>query len=445
MVFAGGILTNTNQSIHFLRNPARDASFGIDAVYTNPAGLSFLPKDGFFFSINNQSAFQTRTITSTFAPFAGYGGNITKTYEGTTSAPIIPSIQAAYKTGDWVLSGSIAVTGGGGKATFNKGLPSFESTVAIVPAVLNQYNPALGGYSLSSYMEGASIIYGAQLGGTYSISEHFSAYAGFRLNIVSNSYVGYLRDIKIGVAGNLTPAENVVAMSPAFGAFAPLVSAKELECDQTGWGVTPIIGADFKWNNLNIGAKYELNSHLNVENKTPINTTGVADYDGGVNTPHDIPSLLTIGAQYKIIEPLTVSVGYHHFFDSNAKMANDKQKFINGGVNEFLGGVEYQINRLFLVSCGGQITRTGATDNYQTDLSFSLNSYSLGFGGAINISENVRINIAYFFTNYEDWTKSSTDYGKISALTGGKIPATAGTDILGRTNKAFGVGVDFRF
>jgi len=31
-VTAGGILTNTNQSIDFLRNPARDASIGIDGV-----------------------------------------------------------------------------------------------------------------------------------------------------------------------------------------------------------------------------------------------------------------------------------------------------------------------------------------------------------------------------------------------------------------------------
>ena len=33
-VMAGGILTNTNQSIDFLRNPARDAAIGIDGVYS---------------------------------------------------------------------------------------------------------------------------------------------------------------------------------------------------------------------------------------------------------------------------------------------------------------------------------------------------------------------------------------------------------------------------
>lgn len=55
--FAGGLLTNTNQNIAFLRNPARDASIEIDAVYSNPAGLAFLAKDGFHISLNGQSAF----------------------------------------------------------------------------------------------------------------------------------------------------------------------------------------------------------------------------------------------------------------------------------------------------------------------------------------------------------------------------------------------------
>ena len=41
-IYAGGILTNTNQNIAFLRNPARDAAIGIDGVYTNPAGVVFL-------------------------------------------------------------------------------------------------------------------------------------------------------------------------------------------------------------------------------------------------------------------------------------------------------------------------------------------------------------------------------------------------------------------
>jgi long-chain fatty acid transport protein len=458
--WAGGLLTNTNQHVAFLRNPARDASIEIDAAYTNPAGLAFLPGEGFFFSINNQSAFQTRTITSTFAPFAGFGGNATKTFEGKASAAIIPSVQAAYKTGDWVISGNIAVTGGGGKATFNRGLPSFEAPISLIPAGINQLGLALGGlmpgatltanqYSVDAYMEGSSIIYGAQLGGTYAITDKFSAYGGFRMNFVKNAYIGHLWDIQSNPQSN-NQALGTGAMIPVSNYFAGLAqfpglpdayknqllglsastANKNLDCSQSGWGVTPVIGFDFKHDKLNIGAKYEFNTHLNVENQTKEDDTGL--FKDGVNTPHDIPALLTIGAQYDIVEPVTVSVGYHHFFDSNAKMADDKQKYINGGTNEYLAGVEWRINRLFLVSAGGQITRTGVTDEYQTDLSYSLHSSTLCVGGAVNVTEKVRINIGYLYSFYQDWPKPASD-------------ATSTSDVFGKTNKTFGVGVDFRF
>ena len=57
---AGGILTNTNQSIDFLRNPARDGAIGLDGVYSNPAGVAFLP-EGFHIGFNWQYAHQTRS------------------------------------------------------------------------------------------------------------------------------------------------------------------------------------------------------------------------------------------------------------------------------------------------------------------------------------------------------------------------------------------------
>ena len=43
-VFAGGLLTNTNQSFIFGRNFARDGVIAIDGVYSNPAGVAFLGK-----------------------------------------------------------------------------------------------------------------------------------------------------------------------------------------------------------------------------------------------------------------------------------------------------------------------------------------------------------------------------------------------------------------
>ena len=96
-VFAGGILTNTNQSVHFLRNPARDAAIGLDGVYTNPAGVIFL-NEGFHIGFNWQYARQTRTITTTNPDFAlgmRNDGKTIKEFEGKAVAPIIPPMVTA--------------------------------------------------------------------------------------------------------------------------------------------------------------------------------------------------------------------------------------------------------------------------------------------------------------------------------------------------------------
>ena len=114
--FAGGILTNTNQNVAFLRNPARDGAIGIDGTYSNPAGVAFLD-EGTHLSINWQAAWQTRSIDTwnpVFGPipddndkgYKGYLGNKDfngqpQTYEGKASAPFIPSVQAAYNKDRW--------------------------------------------------------------------------------------------------------------------------------------------------------------------------------------------------------------------------------------------------------------------------------------------------------------------------------------------------------
>ena len=129
---AGGLLTNTNQNIAFLRNPARDAAIGIDGVYSNPAGVAFLG-DGFHLSLNFQNAHQTRTILTGYPLFVNNATNTSGSvhkFEGNADAPVVPSLQAAYNRGRWSLQFGFAITGGGGKCEFDGGLGSFEQVVA---------------------------------------------------------------------------------------------------------------------------------------------------------------------------------------------------------------------------------------------------------------------------------------------------------------------------
>lgn len=150
--FAGGLLTNTNQSAAFLRNPSRDAVIATEAVYSNPAGTAFLD-NGFHLTLNIQNAKQRRQVVSTFGPFA-YGidnnGKTSKRFKGDADAPIIPSFQAVYKTGYWSFSSSFAISGGGGKCTFENGLGSFEAIASLLP-LLGQ-SIGITGYNMDSYM-----------------------------------------------------------------------------------------------------------------------------------------------------------------------------------------------------------------------------------------------------------------------------------------------------
>ena len=438
--FAGGLLTNTNQSVHFLRNPALDASTGIEAVYANPAGLIFLD-DGFHLSLTNQSAFQTRTIHSTFAPFAAYNsGNATKTFSAETNAPLIPSVLFAYKKDAFVFSGLFAIVGGGGKATFEKGLASFESGVSMLPPMLSANGLPTTAYSLNSAFEGSQYIFGLQLNGSYKLNEALSAAVGLRLNLVSNGYVGHITDIRINPRHPLLNPTAAMVSAPAFftsagmTTYAAATADKQLDCTQSGLGFSPNVSINYHLNGLNLAAKYEFKSVIDVKNKTTVDNTGM--YPDGATTANDIPAFLSVGAKYDLMDKWSVSGGYHHFFDSDARMANNKQQYIDGGINEYLLGTEYEINKLFLLSAGGQLTRTGVTDAYQSDMSYSLNSYSVGFGGAINISSDLRLNVAYFFTDYTPWTKNSTAYNG---------QPLAGKDVYDRTNKVFGIGLDYNF
>ena len=461
---AGGLLHNTNQHIAFQRMMARGASNEIDAVFTNPAGIAFMDHDGWSLSLNIQSAFQTRDIDATVMTPAGMGlfpnDTYNKKYEGTASAPVIPSVYAAYKTPKWAISGFFGIVGGGGKATFDYGLPLFD--VAVMAGLYQgtaSLAPLLGGpvtpdqYYIDGYMRGKQYIFGGQLGFSYKFNEYFSGYAGARVNYFSGSYVGH-----VNATANEALATKLQQISLAVPTYAsvlmPMAAENGLahiaiDCSQTGWGVTPILGVDFKWKGLTLAAKYEFKTNLNIENDTKVleAPSGFEEklepYAHGVNTPNDLPSVLYVAAGYEFIpKKLRGTIEYHYYDDKHADMAGQKNKELKHGTHEFLAGVEWNINKTFTVSAGAQRTDYGLSDKYQSNTSFSCDSYSIGLGGAINVSPKVKINVGYFWTTYSDYKKEMKaedgGYNGVSA-------ALPGTDVYSRTNKVFGVGVDLKF
>ena len=518
-IMAGGILTNTNTNIAFNRNFARDGVIAIDGVYSNPAGIAFMPQ-GWHLSINNQSVFQTRTIesgisipslqgTPFYQPFKLNGGNNEgkKEFKGEATAPILPSAQVAYVKDRWTFQGNFALVGGGGKCSFNHGLGSFERTISLLPAVIAQTNaqyaqfPELAGvglglgtttpgYAVESYIHGQQYVFGLQLGTSYKLSEHLSVYGGFRFNYIYNKYEGNIRNISVNIDGqnqNLVKymeanagkisqlgllleqraqnyaaiAEQTAGIDPAtsqaaaaaaqnyaagakglegISELSQLVGDKYLDCTQRGWAICPIIGADFKYGKVNIGARLEFTTHFNIQNDTKIDDTGL--FADGVNTPGDMPGIATLGAQYEVLPSLRVMAGAHYYFDKNAHMADEKQKRLSHNTWEWNAGVEYDISDKLLVSTGFQKTNYGLGDgSFLNDMSFVTSSYSLGIGAKIQVANNMKLNVAYFQTFYDTFHK---EYSQTFEAAGKTITAEC-TDDFTRTNKVFGVGLDIDF
>ena len=521
--YAGGYLTNTNQNASYLRNPARLATFELDGAYSNPAGLAWIG-EGWHFMFNWQNAAQTRKITSTFAPFAqnvNQLGNPTKTFKGEASAPFIPSLDVAYQKGKFTASMHFGITGGGGKATFNEGLPMFEAPVSVIPNMLSAKGIPADAYSAEMYMNGRQYIYGVQVGVTYKFFENkgaakhgLSMHLGARMNFASNHYEGYLKNISARMGGNmvtLSPfcsgksselmataqqataaaeqataaAEQATAAAQQYTLLAEATTdealkaqyqaaaaqyaagakkaqdgakkaqdgAEEaqagartmaglsqktadmaLDCDQKGWGIAPIIGLDYRVGNLNIGARYEFQTNMNIENKTTVNTTGVESFAHGVNTPNDIPGILAIGAQYQVLPKWRLMAGWNCYFDKKAGMSGGKQKTLTHNTHEITVGTEVDVVDRLTLSGGFQNTDYGLSDTFQSDLSFSCDSYSLGFGLKVKITKKWTANAAYFWTTYKDYTKASENYNGTGLH---------GVDVYSRTNKVFGVGITY--
>ena len=473
---AGGIITNTNQSIDFLRNPARDAAIGLDGVYSNPAGVAFLP-EGFHLGINWQYAHQTRTIQSTNPVFAlgkKNNGATTKTFEGVADAPFIPSLQAAYNKGNWSVQFNFSVPGGGGACEFADGLGSFES---VVGSIANQLKP-LGatGYDMDGYMQGRQYYFGFQLGAAYKITKDLSVYGGLRLlygtatykakisNIMVNTEGGYvdfgsfLQGAETTVDGGLTKVNAGIAQYEAAGIPVPdaltqqkaqLEGTKQslnalqkysqgvnLLCNQSSVGIAPVIGVDYRIGKFNFAAKYEFKTQIHMKNESTVNEASeipaVNKFRDSEKIDEDSPAQLAVGAMWNITDDVRLNLGYHHFFDTNVNWYNNAQDKLDGGSNEYLGGVEWDINDKLTISGGLQLTRYQLTDEYMNDMSFVVNSYSFGFGFNYKVADNITLKAAYFQTNYDHYKR--TDYPQVGI-----------SDDFTRTNRVLGIGCELAF
>lgn len=481
---AGGLLTNTNQSASFVRNLSQNANIDITSLYPNPAGTAFL-SDGWHMSFNVQSAYQTREIETTFPLFQlnAADPSTTHDFKGEASAPVIPSFQVSYNKGKWSFNAAFAITGGGGKCEFDKGLGSFESlysgTLAsqvpsavnaqlglVLPVQVSQglqaagipaqyadmlvqtmtYGSGMTSYGMNAYMKGRQYYFGLTLGTTYKFKDNLAGYFGLRGVYANCNYNGYVQDVKAGYIFNYSvPAQPALGFpgTQGNGSGELDLNANDLtlNADQTGFGVTPIIGIDWRINNhWNLAAKYEFKTRMRLNNTSEMNAMAkeqaaqdgnvLAQFADGKSVAEDIPAVLSYGVQYSPIEAVRLNAGMNIYFDKNATKYGNKHKLIDDNATEILAGAEWDITDWLTVSGSYQKTAYGLSDAYMNDLSFNLSSNSIGAGVRVKATKRCSIDAGYMQTFYGDRTVTT------------KTAAGDKTDVYNRTNKVFAVGVN---
>lgn len=445
--FAGGLLTTTNQNAHSLRFFAQDADINLTSLYANPAGQAFLNK-GWHISASAMTAMQTRSIATTFPLYAFKDGQATHNFKGEAFAPVVPSFDFAYVQDKWSVSARFGVAAGGGTCEFNDGLGSLEAVASSmiytgvvpslsaglgqmgvpaeqIPAMVNQ----LFRYDLQSSMTGKQNYFGLQIGGTYKILDNLSAYVGVRGIYATCGYVGGIENMRYSVDGGQT--------------YSPAAANINLDCQQSGFGITPIIGIHYRpIKGLELAAKYEFQTKISLKNTTTPESVAATSllplYADGNKVRTDMPALLNIGAQYRPIENVKIAASWRYYFDKCATKDGyaDGEKInmndlLNNNTMEFLASAEWKFCKWVAASFSWQNTSYGLSDAYMSDTDFNLSSNSIGAGLRIYPCSFMNIDLGYMHTFYKDRTVVTEE--------------TMMSNLYSRTNDVVGLGLNFSF
>lgn len=446
-VFAGGLLTNANQSAQFVRLLSRNASTDLDAVYFNPAGLTQL-KDGIYFGIHNQSIIQTRNITT--GPSFMYTD-----YKGESTIPFFPSAFAVYKQNKWAFSLGFGQNGGDGKVIFDKGFPSFEKVfrekmAPLMPALaeLSALGFPVSDYGVDISFKSSSVLWGIQAGASYNISKVLSLFLGGRYVPVLNTYYGTISNIRIGPTDGLQNAQeyltnaalaadavNQSLLAVQLRLYSTKLADQILDTKQTGGGVTPMIGFDIHFDKLNIGLKYEHQTIIGLKNTTKTDPTDL--FTDGDLTNTDIPPIVSGGVDYKILGNLKVSASFNLYLDKMVNWGKNvylQLRTIDKNSKELAFGLQYNLTKNFALSAGYLNSDTGVSEQYQSDFSYSNDSYTTGLGLQWNMNKRLVFDAGMMLTTYKNSTKTFIEAAPVGTY----------TETYGKDTFAFAFGIGYK-
>ena len=471
-LFAGGIVTNTNQSAMYVRTLNRNASTDLDAAFYNPAGLMSMD-NGFYIHFSNQSVKQTRDIKS-YNPYLNNGD-----FEGLTNVLLYPDLYLAYKQDKFALSFNMIPIGGGGSAEFEDGLPSYESGVAgLVPMLTAKGVSDIRGYRNDIDFVGSSIYLGFQGNVSYKLNNMVSVSVGGRYVIANNKYEGHLKNIELNYGGQwMAPGkyfhDAATKMNAVGGSLNPLIqsgaggntleqllAAQKLSADQVaeiegglvamglnpeGYTVDQIqatyyraatqaaatgVGLDVQTADIEVDAKQSANGFCSIfgVNITPFDGLNIGlKYETKTKLEFENDTKRDDSGKFKDKDkfnedmPALFAAGVSYKLNNKIRLESSLNYYFDedvdwGGKEDSLENgyeiglaCEYSISEKFRVSMGYLYAQASAKDAYNTDLHFNISSNSIALGCGYDLNDQYTLDFGVLNTAYID---GNNDYKK---------------------------------
>jgi long-chain fatty acid transport protein len=350
--FASSIDYRGNQSADYIRTLNRNAALdGADLVVYNPAGAAML-EDGMYVNAGLQFLFKTYTMEA----------NASGTeYESDYPSLFLPNLYGIYKQDNWAAFMGFHVPAGGGTVKYEDGTP--------LVTLLSGGQP--------NEIKATSIYYGFTAGGAYAVNKMVSLSLAGRIIYATRSIEGK-------VSGTTA-----------------------LDTEQTATGFGAILGVDIMpIDKLNIGLRYEMKTKLELEADTKVNGFPLAQYNDGAKQRRDLPALLGLGLAFDVMPELKLTAGLTYYFIKQADAGSDAAKDAydddyDNGYDASIGA-EYKVMPELLLSLGYMYSDTGANKDTIYDFDMSNDSHNYSLGAKYTVMPNTDLSVGYIYSDYID-------------------------------------------
>ncbi len=185
--------------------------------------------------------------------------------------------------------------------------------------------------------------------------------------------------------------------------FAAKTADIEVDATQNGSAFAPVLGLYYTPNDrLALSLRYEGKAEMTLVNDTEVDGSGL--FPNGGKTYSDMPAVLATGLSFKVLPSLRLEGSYNLYFNEDVDWGG-KEAYTENGF-EYGLGAEFALSEALTLSGGWLFADGNVLKGYNSDMSNSLVSNTVGFGGKYKLNSKMGLSFGISNTFYEEGTET---------------------------------------